>query len=395
MKKNKNNFNFSKVAVIILMALSLQLSAYAADGGLIAKAQKALNSKILVPIAAGIGTVYSGMLFKAADEQEKEAEKNIKKINKIMEVFADSYAHVCQSRDDLKVPKCYCLNADGSKNTNRSNSQTCQTYWASDDYNLFAKATNYQEQIYNSNPTGCIDQDSNFDENCNCRKLISTTTGENACKKVTSVSANTEGSTTITQLKGLKDIENLANQAAQGTASLSDLSETTLKTNAIANKNYADAIIKKLNSKSEIMPVINENNVGKYADSILSASGKKEILASNTSAINAAGSMGSLLENANKNLENAQNKFKESSNNASAVTSATGSSRSKKKEEFVLSSDGEAAVVNGFAEASPEKNYKYKNSDISTNSEASIFEIINNRYVQSGLKRLFDIEEKK
>ena len=57
------------------MTFSFNFSAMAEELSLLGKAQKALNSKILVPIAAGIGTVYSGMLFKAAEEQEKEAEK--------------------------------------------------------------------------------------------------------------------------------------------------------------------------------------------------------------------------------------------------------------------------------------------------------------------------------
>ena len=218
--------------------------------------------------------------------------------------------------------------------------------------------------------------------------MINTKTGENACKKVTSVTANSEGSTTLTQLKGLKDIENLANKAAQGTANLSDLSETTLKSNAIANKQLADAMIKKLNNKSEIMPVINEENVDKYANSILSESGKKDMLASSAGGF---GSMGSLLQNATQNLEKAQSKFKSGTNAATVSANSPSTNRSKKKEEFVLSSDGEGAVVSGFAEE--DKKYKYKNSDISANTEASLFEIINNRYVQSGLKRLFDVEE--
>ena len=37
-----------------------------------------------------------------------------------------------------------------------------------------------------------------------------------------------------------------------------------------------------------------------------------------------------------------------------------------------------------------EKEYKLKNSDVSTDKSASIFEIISNRYIQSGLKRLFE-----
>ncbi len=47
-----------------------------------------------------------------------------------------------------------------------------------------------------------------------------------------------------------------------------------------------------------------------------------------------------------------------------------------------------APVAQDFPEA--QKNYNYKNSDISKNSDSSIFEIISNRYIQSGLKRLFD-----
>jgi hypothetical protein len=47
-----------------------------------------------------------------------------------------------------------------------------------------------------------------------------------------------------------------------------------------------------------------------------------------------------------------------------------------------------AAQTQNFPEAG--KNYNYKDNDISTQSDTSIFEIISNRYIQSGLKRLFE-----
>ena len=37
-----------------------------------------------------------------------------------------------------------------------------------------------------------------------------------------------------------------------------------------------------------------------------------------------------------------------------------------------------------------DKNYKLKNSDINKSDGASLFEIISNRYLQSGINRLFE-----
>jgi len=68
----------------------------------------------------------------------------------------------------------------------------------------------------------------------------------------------------------------------------------------------------------------------------------------------------------------------------------------KKANEFNFMDAGanaQAGQVQNFPET--EKSYKYKNSDIATDKGASIFEIISNRYVETGLKRLFETPEEK
>jgi hypothetical protein len=69
-----------------------------------------------------------------------------------------------------------------------------------------------------------------------------------------------------------------------------------------------------------------------------------------------------------------------------------GNKRTDGKESFNFVSDGSGNPNGAQTQNFPEtqKNYNFKNNDISKRDDTSIFEIISNRYVQSGLKRLFD-----
>lgn len=355
-----------------------------------ASTQSGGKGGMLVMLVAGIGLAYSAKLFSAASEQEKEAEKNIKHIEKIIATFEDSYAADCLAgRDDLKKPKCYCYTEDGKQNSSRSNSQICQQLWAKDGYILDANSKNYAGGQLNKNPSGCIDMDGNFDQTCSCRKKINTKTNENFCKKVSSISFNTQDyDQSLTQTKGLADLTKLANDAAQGNANLESLSENTLRNNAISNRQLAENIIKAINPPN--LPVITEKNVDKIAKAVLT----KDFFEGANLGSGAGGALGAISSgtfNDNPLIQDAKNKANITNTSAFRGSGTESGNRKKKNNEFVFQSDSNGNIIAGFSET---KNYKYTNSDISTNSERSLFEIINNRYVQSGLKRLFDDDAK-
>lgn len=137
------------------------------------------------------------------------------------------------------------------------------------------------------------------------------------------------------------------------------------------------------------LPNIDETNAGKYAAALIGQKNIDNAMKSGAGAMNigSARSDNPAVENI---LKNAQEKV--------GVEIAGGkgldAKKSAKKNLSLSFSDNSGSVsagqvIQNFPEEGA-KNYKYKNSDISTNESASIFEIISNRYVQSGLRRLFE-----
>ncbi len=377
-----------------LVAILMSVQALAADATDGYDYKKLLNNSLGVLIVSGIGTVYSGILYKEADKQEKESQNNIKKLDKMIATFKDSYASHCPNgRDSISEPQCYCYTAAGLQNTNRSNSQTCKDLWAKDTYTLAGAAADYSSTTYNVDVAGCVLVNGDFDENCKCKKLIDAN-GKNACKKTTTVSIPTEtASVGFATSTGLKDLLQFSANASNGSLNLNALDSTSLGTKAINAQKFSDQMLSKINtSKVGDVPKIDESNVGKFAKA---AFGEKNI----ASAMNTRSMASSIGSSRSENpavaslLNQAQSKVGIEVAGGKGLNNAK---TDKKKNSLDLnfneaSPSGNGQNVQNFAEEN--KAYKYKNSDIVTDNTASIFEIISNRYVQSGLKRLFDDEK--
>nr|BDT28689.1 hypothetical protein BHI3_21550 [Bacteriovorax sp. HI3] len=357
--------------------------------------KKILGSSAGVLIVSGIGTIYSGILYKNADKQEKESQENIKKIDKMIATFKDSYANHCPNgRDSITEPQCYCYTEAGKQNTNRTNSQTCIDLWAKDTYLLAGDSSGYANEAYTADVAGCILINGQFDENCKCKKLIDAK-GNNACKKETTVSIPTETATAgFATSTGLKDLLATTSNAANGNPYLNGLDSASLANKALNARSFSDQMISKIDtSKVGDIPKITEENVGRLAKATFGEGNINKAANSRSMASNIASSRSensaveSLLKQAQakvgievsggKGLANGKSEKKKNSLNLNFAEASPG---------------GNGQMVQNFADES-DKNYKYKNSDIVTDNTASIFEIISNRYVQSGLKRLFDEEK--
>ncbi len=353
-----------------------------------------LDSSAGIIVISGISTIYSKILYDAADKQEKESKANVEKVDKMIASFKDSYAGFCpKGREDMSDAKCYCYAADGSKNSNRTNSQICIDLWNKNSYALDGAATNYNLAAYDPDVAGCVLANGVFDENCKCKKLIDSN-GKNACKKDTAVSMpNDAFSTGLATAGGASDLLKYAANTNNGNPRFDLLNTATLGAKAIKSQQIAGALLSKV-EKGINLPTINASNVDKFAKGIIGEKNLQDAMKSSSMAMNVADSRpdNPVLANALKQAE---------AKTGITMTGGNGlnAKKEKKKAGFDMNfgSDSQPGsngqVLADFPDQ--QKNYKYKNSDIVTDNSASIFEIISNRYVQSGLKRLFDDEETK
>lgn len=363
-------------------------------GAAISKIKGLTDNSLGIMVLAGIGTVYSGVLISAAAEQESESKENIQKIDKVIKTFKDSYANFCPNgRENLTEPKCYCYNANGTQNNNRTNSQTCTALWAQNNYKLEANAANYAGVSTFVDPVGCVTLNGQFDEKCTCKKFVDGK-GSNACMKTTNITIPVGLGSGFGSASGLQQVTNFSNNAANGNPRFDLLSSGQLGTNAIAAKKMAQEVFTKLSpqlpASAIVLSKMNDKNVGQYARSVFGEKAIQAAARGPSSAIGLAssrstdGKVAALLKDAEKK--------------AGLDLMGSGKGLAQKKLEgkeapnfnFIgeTNTNANGAQTQNFPEK--EKNYNYKNNDISKRDDTSIFEIISNRYVQSGLRRLFD-----
>lgn len=352
-----------------------------------------LDSSYGIIVISGISTIYAKILYDGAEKQEKESKENVVKIDKIIASFKDSYAAFCpKGREDLTDAKCYCYGADGSKNTNRTNSQICIDLWAKNSYLLSGDATNYNLAGLATDVAGCVNVVGVFDEACKCKKLVNAK-GVNACKKETSVSMpNDAFSTALATAGGAADLLKYASKTYNGNPGFDLLNTASIGAKAIKSKQITDALLTKLDKDIKI-PLINASNVDRFAKAII---GEKLLADKMKGASNMATNVSSA-RSENPLMENALKMAEVKAGLEMSGGNGLNAKKEKKKGNFDMNfgSDSPGNAGGQIVQDFPEKTYKYKNSDIVTDNSASIFEIISNRYVQSGLKRLFDDEEVK
>lgn len=358
------------------------------------KLKDMLDTPVGIMVVSAIGGVNAGILYSAAAKQEKDSEDNIKKIDRILSEFKDSYANFCPNgREKLEEPSCYCYLENGKQNSNRSNSQICQQLWTKNKYVYDNTVGNYAGTGV-VDPAGCLAVNGQFDENCTCKKLINSS-GSNACMKTVAlnVNGNALGSAFV-KASGFDSVmKNLASTAS-GNPNLNDLSSRQLGL-AIAKQNdINNGLYNKIaaDPKKKMFPQFTSNEqIEAIAKNVI---GPKEMAAFGKSSSLLASVGNSLPPETAKIIDDVKKKVGLDLSGGAGLGSAK--KADKKGNEFNFMDAGntaQAGQVQNFPET--EKNYKYKNSDIVTDQGASIFEIISNRYVESGLKRLFETPEEK
>lgn len=363
----------------------------AGETGSLQKLQNFFDSPMGILTISGIATVYSGILYKGAAKQEEESTANVKKIDTMIASFKDSYSGYCPNgRDTMAEPSCYCYTDAGKKNSTRTNSQTCIDLWAKTTYKLSGDATNYGIGTA-TEAVGCVNLAGDFDETCKCKKFVDAK-GVNACKKEASITlASDTFSTGFATSTGVSDILKYTANSTNGNPRFDLLGTGNLTANALRAKQVTNKLLNNLQAKDKNTqyPKIDETNAGKYAAALIGQNNIDNGMKGSSAAMNVASSRSDnpAVENI---LKAAQAKAGLEISGGKGLDAKKGAKKNNMNLNFNDSGSVSAGqVIQGFPET-PEKTYKYKNSDISTNESASIFEIISNRYVQSGLKRLFE-----
>ena len=354
---------------------------------------KFMNSSAGVLVLSGISAIYSGVLWNAADKQANDARANMGKLDKTIASFKDSWVGFCPNgRDDLTQADCYCYLENGKQNPDRTNSQTCKDLWSKNSYKVTADAGDYSGGAKKYDPVGCLTLNGQFDEKCACKKFVDGK-GNNACAKSTSLTLpNNSFSAGFVGNTGINDFLKLASNTANGNSGLSLLNAGQLANQAIASGKMLKAMTSQISSDKNFanITLADAKNAGQIANAIL---GEKNIAA----AMSSAKSPLAIASSGSSDPKTADLLSAAAAKAGLVEMVGSGHGLANKKEEkkdgtnfnFTGENAGNAgAQAQNFPEA--QKNYNFKENDINKQPDTSLFDIISNRYIQSGLKRLFD-----
>lgn len=342
---------------------------------------------------SSLGTIYSAILYNGAAKQEEDSKENITKIEKIMKVYQDSILHTCPSgRESLEDPKCYCYLEDGKQNKNRTNSQTCQSLWKKDTYKITVTPSDYSNPSGFVDPKGCLNSKGQFDENCKCKKFLDNK-NNNSCMKITGMSVPLSLGQGFIKDLGVDKLANFANNSFSGDPKLSNLNSNLLNQQAISSKakfnSLADQITKKISPNANDILKLDPKNAASLAKNIFGEQALKSFSKNSNSA------QGGILESRNE-IPQLKSEIEKISKNAGLIESDSKNEKLLPKKSEVafnfLNEGGSANNSNGqnMEFSNENKNYNFKNNDISKLDDRSLFDIISKRYLNSGLKRLFD-----
>lgn len=351
-----------------------------------------LNTPMAIAISSGVAGAASLFLAQAADKQATRSKNNADAVQEIIDQFEADFGQFCpQGRDDLKDPNCYCYNLDGSENTKRSNSNICLNLWAQRKNNLFAGAGSYDSASGPKKRSGCAFINGQFDEDCRCREMKNPQ-GQNACLKV-GVSGGVLGQ--LGHMNSFPTAIGNLNNMAQGGLGTGEFNPQSLSQNAIGlNANARRAIEqvmqrssgKNLPSNDALLAgslnriparVFNELNSRDPSPQAFAQAGRPQ-----SEAIMAA-------------LEKAKLTPEELNSVAYSAPRSRPKANAKKADDMSFFDDwGSSSSGSGGGNILNfmEKNYEYKGNDIVQRDDVSLWQIISNRYTQSGLRRLFGEE---
>ncbi len=346
--------------------------------------KKMLSTSMGILALSGVSAILTGVLAAGAEREKKQAEENAKIAATARSKFETTLmaSSFCKSRDDLSSPKCYCFKADGSRNTERTKSETCQSLFANLDKSLFAEAGDYGNKNQ-SKPQGCFRIDGVYDQNCQC-KQVKNEQGDDGCFKVP---------VNVNQIAALGPNTGIP----QVIGSMNTLFGGGLGSGELQSGNIGQLAARVGAARNQVLAKIKANPKFASSNSLLEPLSMTKALAKSLSpkAIRAAQeqlgrgpSSGSI-----KSPELAASLDKMRKDIGLSVHLGRGGinrTKAKKKTGFDLyGNDNKAA---GSSDSVMAKKYDYSEAqdDIVDRKDVSIWQVISNRYTTSGLRRLFD-----
>lgn len=356
---------------------------------------QAMGHPVGIIMMAGVGLGVSAYLWKAASDQEKLAKENVAKIDAMIEKFNALMAGHCPSgRDSYEAmqvsPRCYCYTESGSRNNDRSNSETCKALWEEDSKNYFIPGRDYDISKSDKPKMGCMAVNGKYDENCACRDLKNAQ-GDNACIKVPVQVALEEPGLSL-QAKDFAKTLNSVNAGELTAADLnhSDLEKMATKVNKLNSMILPEAIKEaKANFATDL-------KVGdRFSDQFIRSMKKsdQDLALASAAPFGLASMSDRKIDDALdlKALELAGEQINSNDKKVATIEGGKNNAAVKATPAQSFSMDmGESKVENfGQSDESTDQAGELVKYDDISDSGASLWEILTKRYHQSGIRRLF------
>ncbi len=331
-------------------------------------------------VLAGILTVNSFFMMGKISKEISKAEERKKFLEKLREqVIAAGVAYSCAAADRTNPgkPECYCYNTDGGVNPARSASQVCQALF-SDKGNL-AAATYGTSDSATSALNACVANNGAYDGSCSCKS-------KGTCLTI-GTGFNGSGAGGIS----LGSLPSTINGLNSGTISGTNIDSAAMGTMAANFNRIKDQLAAKnpslkaanLKADQEAKQVMARLRSQLASSPLLASAGPSAGMDEGNSFMNAT------------SPKEALEKIRQDINSVNAMGAANPSRRGGQgNEELDLSGIGNAPAGGVTIDESQlaqvmESGLQNGNSDINTNSDTNIFDILSNRYQRSGMPRLF------
>ena len=279
----------------------------------------------------------------------------------------------------MSKPHCYCYLQGGSINTARVKSATCKAFFGSGLAKNLARPTavsSAREASSCTTPNATV-----IDESCSCRRT-------NSCTSVPRASFTSTGAGPST----IANMDDVLNGINNGSLRAEEIKPEQILAKAAGLGKKLNALEADPRNKSIIAKVKKADELGRQT--LRSVAGQ---LAASPALMNSGlGSLGSGAPgtgSAQDEIKKLQEEFKKDmSQYEPGAIGAGGNKLGAAEDEFSLDAvTGGGVTVEGDEKLAEvmDTNFEANGSDINTNSDANIFQILTYRYQRSAMRRLF------
>ncbi len=352
-----------------------------------------------ISVLAGMGTLVAGLNLGFVVEDKKLIESNIEKIKKIKKNFETVMEGKCVDkgdRENMSKPNCFCYTVSGKRNPKRTKSVTCKRYWAAFDSSIFKEGTDYSEGK-GKQRKGCVAFDGQIDPMCKCREYKNPTGQGNACYKM-KIDMSKIGP--IGKALPLGTLGSAVNSITSDPGSLGDLNYSEIYRSATAIRGAGKQWLKKFNDRQKKLnrgPLdISPETLGKLASEMKNKMGGLKLVRDRADIPSKV--FYSRPNKVSDDVKKSKKLKKDSEILAYKNLKKEAKEDVKKKEkeeeegwsfEKLASNDKSEGLMEEFKD----DQYEYSKSNsaqVVKKESTSIFTVISQRYIKSGLRLLFD-----